>query len=233
MGGSSTRRSAVHHPHRAPLSAPRTRDRGPMPESFEPVPELHLRRDAVLDGWSDDELNRLVRNGELGRLRRGAYVNGLLPLDPAARHRLLIRATMPGLRRPAVVSHQSAAVVLGLPLWDVPLDRVHVTRRPRAWNDTGRVLCCHVARLRDDEVIDIEGLQVTGPCGRPWTWRGPCLTRLRSWFWTRRSASAWSTTTSSAPGSSTSPACPGAGAPPGRCSSPTGVARVWASHAVG
>jgi hypothetical protein len=134
-----------------------------MPESFEPVPELHLRRDAVLDGWSDDELNRLVRNGELGRLRRGAYVNGLLPLDPAARHRLLIRATMPGLRRPAVVSHQSAAVVLGLPLWDVPLDRVHVTRRPPGWNDTGRVLCCHVARLRDDEVIDIEGLQVTGP----------------------------------------------------------------------
>ena len=134
-----------------------------MIDSPAPVPELHLRRDAVRDGWSDDELSRLVRAGELRRLRRGAYVNGTLPTDAAATHRLLIQATLAGLRRPAVVSHQSAAVLLGLPLWDVPLDRVHVTRRPRAWNDTGRVLCCHVARLRDDEVIEIDGVQVTDP----------------------------------------------------------------------
>jgi hypothetical protein len=132
-------------------------------DSAEPAPDLRLRRDAVRDGWSDDELGRCVRTGELHRLRRGAYINGTLPLDAADRHRLLIRATMSGLRRSAVVSHQSAAVLLGLPLWDVPLDRVHVTRRPRAWNDTGRVLCCHVARLRDDEVIELDGLQLTGP----------------------------------------------------------------------
>ena len=134
-----------------------------MSDPSEPAPELHLRRDAVLDGWSDNELGRLVRSGELDRLRRGAYVTGARPTDAAATHRLLIRATMAGLRRPAVVSHQSAAVLLGLPLWDVPLDRVHVTRRPRAWNDSGRVLCCHVARMRDDEVIEVDGLLVTGP----------------------------------------------------------------------
>jgi hypothetical protein len=127
------------------------------------TPHPHLRRDAVRDGWSDDELGRLVRAGQLDRLRRGAYVNGTLPADPAATHRLLIRATMAGLRRSAVVSHQSAAVLLGLPLWDVPLDRVHVTRRPGAWHDTGRVLRCHVARLREDEVIEIDGLEVTDP----------------------------------------------------------------------
>lgn len=129
----------------------------------ERAPELQLRRDAVQDGWSDDELGRLVRSGELSRLRRGAYVNGVLPTDAAASHRLLVRATVAGLRRPAVVSHQSAAVLLGLPLWDVPLDRVHVTRRPRAWNDTSPVLCCHVARLREDEVVEVDGMQVTGP----------------------------------------------------------------------
>jgi hypothetical protein len=59
------------------------------------------------------------------------------------------------------VSHQSAAVLHGLPLWDAPLDRVHVTRRPPAWNDTSRVLRCHVARLRDDEVTEVAGLPVT------------------------------------------------------------------------
>jgi hypothetical protein len=131
-----------------------------MPTS-DPPPSLHLRRDAVRNGWSDDELGRLVRSGELGRLRRGAYVDALLPADPADRHRLLVHATVAGLRLRAVVSHQSAAVMHGLPLWDVPLDRVHVTRSPPASNDTGRVLRCHVARLRDDEIEEVDGLPVT------------------------------------------------------------------------
>ncbi len=113
------------------------------------------------DGWSDDELGRRVRVGELGRLRRGAYVNGVLPDDAAAVHRLLVRATLGGLRQPAVVSHQSAAVLHGLPLWDVALDRVHVTRRPPAWNNSSGILVGHVARLRDDEVEEIEGVPVT------------------------------------------------------------------------
>jgi hypothetical protein len=134
-----------------------------MTDAVEPLSELLLRRDAVATGWSDGELSRLVRAGELSRLRRGAYVDSVLPAEPAALHRLLVRATMAGLRRPAVVSHQSAAVLHGLPLWDVPLDRVHVTRRPRAWNDSSAVLCCHVAQLRDDEVVEMDGLQVTDP----------------------------------------------------------------------
>jgi hypothetical protein len=124
---------------------------------------LLLRRDAVTSGVSDGELGRLTRAGELQRLRRGAYVNAVLPATQTGRHRLLIRATLAGLRRPAVVSHQSAAVLHGLPLWDVPLDRVHITRRPHAWNDTSAVLSCHVARLRDDEVMDVDGVAVTGP----------------------------------------------------------------------
>jgi hypothetical protein len=137
--------------------------RAVMTDAAEPVSEMLLRREAVATGWSDDELGRLVRAGELARLRRGAYVDSVLPAEPAAVHRLLIRATIAGLRRPAVVSHQSAAVLHGLPLWDVPLDRVHVTRRPRAWNDSSAVLCCHVARLRDDEVVLMDGMEVTDP----------------------------------------------------------------------
>ncbi len=134
-----------------------------MTTSPDPAVPLHLRRQAVRDGWSDDELGRLVRSGELARLRRGAYVDRLLPEDPAIRHGLLIRATLAGLRRSAVVSHQSAAVLHGLPLWDVGLDQVHVTRRPPASQDTGRLLRCHVARLRDDEIEEIDGIPVTSP----------------------------------------------------------------------
>jgi hypothetical protein len=126
-------------------------------------PELTMRRDAVHRGWTDDELGRLVRAGELARLRRGAYVNGALPADEAGQHRLLVRATLAGLRRPAAVSHQSAAVLLGFPLWDVALDRVHITRRPPAWNDASGVLVCHVSRLRDDEIVEMDGVPVTSP----------------------------------------------------------------------
>ena len=129
-----------------------------------PVPDGVLLRRAVLEqGWSDAELARLARSGELSRLRRGAYVDGPLPVDAAGRHLMLVHATLAGLRRPAVVSHQSAAVLLGMPLWGVRLDRVHITRRPPAWNDTGRVLLCHVARLRDDEIVDVDGVAVTSP----------------------------------------------------------------------
>lgn len=128
-----------------------------------PEPRLRLRRDELEAGWSDAELDRLVRAGELERLRRGAYVDSVLPITAADRHRLLIRATLSGLRRPAVVSHQSAAVLLGLPLWDVALDRVHVTRTPPGSTDRSGVLCGHVARLRDDEIIEMDGFLVTDP----------------------------------------------------------------------
>jgi hypothetical protein len=120
-----------------------------------------LRRTAVVAGYSDDELAALVRRKEWARLRRGAYLEGLVPGDAVELHRLLVLATLAALRRPAVVSHQSAAALHRLPLWDVRLDRVHVTRRPPAWNDTSAVLVAHVARLREDEIVEIDGVPVT------------------------------------------------------------------------
>lgn len=122
---------------------------------------LILRSSAVAAGFSDDELAALVRRKEWARLRRGAYLEGLVPDDDVELHRLLVRATLAAFRRPAVVSHQSAAVLHGMPLWDIRLDRVHVTRQPPAWNDTSPVLVAHVARLRDEEIVEIDGTPVT------------------------------------------------------------------------
>ena len=126
-------------------------------------PRLLLRRDALDAGFSDDEIGRLTRRQEWTRLRRGAYLDGAAPDGAAARHRVLVEATLGVLRRPAVVSHQSAAVLLGLPLWDVPLDRVHLTRRPPARNDSSRSLCLHVGHLDEDEVVHVRGVAVTSP----------------------------------------------------------------------
>lgn len=125
--------------------------------------EIRFRRRALIDGFTDADLQRLVRKGEWNRLRRGAYLPGKLPTNLATRHRLLVHATMRGLRSTAVVSHQSAAVLLGIPLWNVPLDTVHVTRRPGATTRDRSRLRVHVARLRDDEIVHIGGLDVTSP----------------------------------------------------------------------
>jgi hypothetical protein len=89
---------------------------------------LVLRRAAIADGRSDEELARLIRRRSWARVRRGAYLDGQLPTSAVARHALLVAATLADLRRPAVVSHQSAAVLLGLPLWGANPDKVHITR---------------------------------------------------------------------------------------------------------
>jgi hypothetical protein len=120
-----------------------------------------LRPDALVEGWSDPEIARLLRSGAWTRLRRGAYLTGAAPAEAAERHRLLVHATLATLRRPAVVSHQSAAVLLGLPLWDVPLDKVHITRRPPGYSGSSAVLRSHIARLREDEVIPMGSYAVT------------------------------------------------------------------------
>lgn len=131
-------------------------------ETWRP-PELVLRRAALVEGWSDDELQRRLARGELTRVRPGAYLPSSPDRDPAVRHRELLTATLAALRRPAVVSHQSAAVLHGLPLWGVPLARVHVTRRPPASSAVGRYLRCHVAGLADDDVVLVDGVAVTAP----------------------------------------------------------------------
>jgi hypothetical protein len=123
-----------------------------------------LRSDALAEGRTDDEIARLLRAGTWARLRRGAYLPAPVPAeDRVTRHRLLVRATLAAMRRPAVVSHQSAAVLLGLSLWNVRLDKVHVTRRPPASSGVTGLVRCHVARLRDDEVVRVDGVQVTDP----------------------------------------------------------------------
>jgi hypothetical protein len=91
--------------------------------------DILRRRRLLADGYSPAELRRDVRTGALVALRRGAYVDpATMPHPPEVRHALAVRAAWPALVSGAVISHASAAALFGLPLWGVPLDRVHVTR---------------------------------------------------------------------------------------------------------
>src|SRR6476620_8885866 len=80
-------------------------------------------------GLAKYDLARLVRAGELERIRRGAYA---MPLPDntfdADRHRRQIVAALDQLDPAAVVSHGSAAVLHGLPCVSMSLRRVHITK---------------------------------------------------------------------------------------------------------
>lgn len=125
---------------------------------------MQRRRDLLAAGFAEGELRRWLRSGELVSLRRGVYLRSdSLPADAEARHALSVQAALPGLAADAVVSHVSAAVLFGLPVWNVSLARVHVTRPRRAGARRTARLHVHAAPLDPDEVVEVGGLAVTAP----------------------------------------------------------------------
>ena len=121
---------------------------------------LLLRSLAVARGSTDRELAASVRRGELLRLQRGAYLDEL-PAVPEQRHRFVVAATLAATSVPSVVSHVSAAVLHRLPVYGVPLGRVHVIRPPRASGSGSARVHLHVARLPGSDVVEVGGLPVT------------------------------------------------------------------------
>jgi hypothetical protein len=112
-------------------------------------------------GFSGDELRGLLRTGRLTPVRRGSYVQGGLPDDVLARHVLQIQAAMGELASDAVVSHVSAAILHGLRIWGVRLDRVHVTRRRATGGRRSALVHVHSATLDPLEIVMIGEIAVT------------------------------------------------------------------------
>jgi hypothetical protein len=76
-------------------------------------------------------------------------------------HRRLIFGTAPQIRDGAIISHGSAAVLYGLPVWPAAVERVHVTRS-RSGNGMRRSLVhVHGAPLRAHEIVLIDNMPVT------------------------------------------------------------------------
>jgi hypothetical protein len=127
------------------------------------------RADAVRSGYSDSELRRRVRSGQWSRLTRDVYVEPAddpadePPWERAARlHLVKTRAVVNRLGPGAVVSHQSAAVLHGLPTWSLDLSRVHVTKaRGRTRSDV--VTEVHRSTFDPGELTVVDGLPVVTP----------------------------------------------------------------------
>jgi hypothetical protein len=93
------------------------------------------RTQALESGYTPRQIVLRLRNGRWEQLRRGQYAETLdvtgLPAWEQQRtgHVRAIHAVMNSLRQGSVVvSHQSALVLHGLPLWGLDLTRVHITR---------------------------------------------------------------------------------------------------------
>lgn len=126
--------------------------------------ELRLRRELHIAGYTDGEIRRALRVGDLCPVRRGAYVAGPVPDDLAAKHLVEVRAAVEALSSDAIVSHVSAVLMHGLPVWSVPLDRVQITRdRRRTGARRGRRLHTHSARVDADEIVLLHGIAATSP----------------------------------------------------------------------
>ncbi|MGE3288653.1 MAG: hypothetical protein AB7J32_21485 [Pseudonocardia sp.] len=125
------------------------------------LPGLHRRDELRAVGYTSDEVRRARAAGKLTSLRRGTYRFGPAPPTPESAHALLVGAALRDLSGDSVVSHVSAAVLHGLPVWGVPLDRVHVTRPRRNGARSGARVEVHAAPLARDETCLIDGLRVT------------------------------------------------------------------------
>jgi very-short-patch-repair endonuclease len=106
------------------------------------------------------DVARRVRSGEWTRVGRGAY----LPTDAerTARRSALARvvATHHRLTAPHVFSHDSAALLWGLPLWALPRV-VHVYQRRRPGPRRDPTVRRHLGALADATVTTVGGLPVT------------------------------------------------------------------------
>lgn len=123
-----------------------------------------LRREALELGLTRDEIERYLARGVLVRVRRGAYASGAhwAGLSAEERHVVRARAVLRALPRPAVLSHVSAAIMHGLPVWGADLSTVHVVRRSKrlsAHVEAG--VAHHSCSLPDDHITTVDGVEVT------------------------------------------------------------------------
>ncbi|GAB3948980.1 type IV toxin-antitoxin system AbiEi family antitoxin domain-containing protein [Kribbella albertanoniae] len=125
------------------------------------------RRQASDAGYTPAEMRERLAQGKWERIRYGQYAErtdwtGIAPWEQRLRrHRLLIHAAMNAMHRgSAVVSHHSALVLHGIPVWQADLEEVQLTRvNARAGVMAG--VRHHQARLPPEDVTTVEHLPAT------------------------------------------------------------------------
>ena len=120
--------------------------------------------DLLAQGYDKAELQRMVRQGVLAHVRRGAYVRTAAGEEPSTaedRHRLVVHAVAAQVLPGAVVSHGSAAVLHGLPVWNDAISHVHLTRSRGTGAKRRADVDVHSATLPSAHTVSLDGVAVT------------------------------------------------------------------------
>ncbi len=128
---------------------------------------LVTRRQAVDAGYSERELRTMTAvHGPWVVVRRGVYVlrEAYERLDPYdGRARLRDRAADLSMRAEHVMSHDSAARALALPLLQPRHELAHITRHGVGGSRTEHGVKHHLTRLGLLGTVVIDGMRITGP----------------------------------------------------------------------
>jgi hypothetical protein len=125
---------------------------------FEP-PQAQLIRSVEARRYGEEKrLARAANAGELTRVRRGAFTASEVwgTLDRRQQHFLKVLATAAAARRSPVFSHESAAVLCGIPIVEGLPERVHITVPPDSGLRSNRTVVRHEGALHADDVIELE-----------------------------------------------------------------------------
>ncbi|GAB3815430.1 hypothetical protein GCM10028820_12880 [Tessaracoccus terricola] len=121
---------------------------------------LRTYAELVATGLSQRDIEARIRGGTLTRVRRGVY-GSADELDPEETHRRLIHAVVPAVSPDNVLSHESAAVLHGLPVPRSALGKVAMNRRSGGHAHSSAHLVVRDTKLADDEVTQVGGMNVT------------------------------------------------------------------------
>ena len=130
------------------------------PGTLPPVPvapprPIHLARD-----HPRQVVATRTRHAEWERLARGAYVDAASSLAPRARALAVIGAVDDRLAKPHWFSHESAALIWGLPVWRLPR-LTHLRQGGRAGGERDRAVMRHSGLPGEDHLTSVGGLPVT------------------------------------------------------------------------
>jgi hypothetical protein len=126
---------------------------------------VFLRREALALGYDDRTLHRARRAGVLHRVRQGSYVfaDAWAALDEREQHLVACAAVLRTAKAGAVLSHTSAVAAFELPLWELPLRDVHLTRLDKYAGRSEAGVRQHRGGLSVGDITSTGNFRVTSP----------------------------------------------------------------------
>ena len=125
---------------------------------------VFTRAQALAVGTTDEELKVNVARRRWCRIRRGAYTTSEVWSSASSEQRqvLGLQAATLQLDAPVIGSHETAAALEEIELWEPSHDWIHVTRSDRSPRREGRIWH-HQTTLTAEDIVVVRGPRATSP----------------------------------------------------------------------